>query len=364
MRTIVEMEQPARAALGARRTYFWKPAFAAALLLIVAGAAGLSIFMKNGSQAYALEQTIEANRHLRFIHMRFEPVGFGQASDMRAQFDDQGNMLQLRIDFPDTEDGPKITLWQEGKAEVWLQKKNMAVVVREPDVLQKIKMSVDDFDPRRVVENLYKAQAEGKVSIEIRGAKDQLINLIVTAKDHPALREVYQVDKRTNFVIQADRTKEKDGKEELMGRVVYLDYNDPNGPETLALAIPADAVRFDQVTHQTGLPKGDLIDQEIAAKVAREFFEALIAGDYDKAGQLLEGASPDFLRNMIEGKMKFVRIVSIGEPHPHAIPETHGWQTPCQIEMEAGGQTFTKSFELGVRPVYNQPDRWDVFGGF
>ena len=45
----------------------------------------------------------------------------------------------------------------------------------------------------------------------------------------------------------------------------------------------------DQINPIVGLEKGDLTDEEIAAKVAREFFEAVIAADYRKAGLLYEG---------------------------------------------------------------------------
>jgi len=366
MRKIAEMDRPTPAAHVARRIFAWKPALAAALAIIVAGAVLLSIVSRSGKQAYALERTIEANRLVRFIHMQFEPVPLGCASDMWAEFSDQGRLLRLRIDFPDTADGPKTTLWQEDKAEVWFKKKNSVAVVREPDFLKTIKMSVDDFDPRRIVEKVHEDSAAGRATVTIQPGrqKDEPLKLTVAYKNAPGLRRVYLVDSSTNLVTQFEKEELKGGKEELRGRVRYSEYNDPKVSAAFDLPIPADVTRIDQTNQEVGLAKGNLSDKEIAVKVAREFYEALIAQDYDKAGQIAGGLPGAFLKKQYEeAKTKFVRIVSIGEPKPHPNPQTMGLQVPCEIQVERDGKLTTATFELGVRPVYNQPDRWDVFGG-
>ena len=70
----------------------------------------------------------------------------------------------------------------------------------------------------------------------------------------------------------------------------YLDYNKEIDPKVFQLEMPKDTITIDEIKNKersTGLVKGDLTDGEIAAKVAREFFEALIAGNYQKVDELL-----------------------------------------------------------------------------
>ncbi len=122
-------------------------------------------------------------------------------------------------------------------------------------------------------------------------------------------------------------------------------------------------LRIDQTIQEVGLAQGKLSDEEIAVEVVRQFFEALIAGDYAKAGKLLEGIPSDKMQQMF-GQIKFLRIVSIGPVAPHPIPETKGLVVPCTVEVEKDGEISQWKLErLGVRQVYNQPGRWTIFGG-
>jgi len=98
------------------------------------------------------------------------------------------------------------------------------------------------------------------------------------------------------------------------------------------------------------------------AEVVREFFEALIAKDYAKAGRLYEGIPAAKLEQGFAG-LTVVRILSIGKPTPHPIPGVGGLRVPCQIEVEKDGVRSTQTHEPGVRPVYSQPDHWTIHGG-
>lgn len=111
-----------------------------------------------------------------------------------------------------------------------------------------------------------------------------------------------------------------------------------------------------------GLAKGDLTDTQIAVKAVREFFEALIAKDYAKAGQLFGGVTAAKMEQDL-GKVNWLRIVSIGEPK--AEPGGGGMVVSCSIEGELGGHKSSKDFRPKVRPVgSSQPDRWIVCGPF
>lgn len=368
MKRIREMEESEKMeAVRPRRVLRWRPALAVAAALIIACAALLSLYGKGGNKAYALERIIEATRGLRFIHiMKMDPVEEGSAGEVWAQFDGQaGKLVQMRLDFPHTEDGPKVVLWQAGKATVWFKKKNSLLTVSEPALLERMKMSARDFDPRQILEGLYNKSKAGKVRIQstVPAGVKGLFNLVVTGVDDSSWREVYTVDLATRLVSKIEKYRQKDGKEERIASIKYLDYNNPAVAEAFKIEPPKDVIPVDQTAREIGLAKGNLDDKTIAIKVASEFFEALVAEDYDKAGLLMEGIPGARLKGMLNG-LKFVRIVKIGDAVPHPIPSTGGLQVPCEVEMEKDGKKATQTFKLGVREVYNHPDRWDIFGGF
>jgi len=75
-----------------------------------------------------------------------------------------------------------------------------------------------------------------------------------------------------------------------------------------------------------------------------------------------EGVPADKMQEVF-GKLNVVRIVSIGQPAPHPMPGVGGFVVPCQVEVEKDGTRSIQTFEPGIRPVYKQPDRWDIHGG-
>jgi hypothetical protein len=107
-----------------------------------------------------------------------------------------------------------------------------------------------------------------------------------------------------------------------------------------------------------------LTDEQIAVKVARGFFEALIAEDYKKAGQLYEGIPEKHMKEMFGG-IKFARIVEVGQPTPHS--RTRSLHVPVKVEMEAHGdgkaRKTVREFQPMVRPVHQQPNRRTIIGG-
>ena len=81
-----------------------------------------------------------------------------------------------------------------------------------------------------------------------------------------------------------------------------------------------------------------LSDKEAAAETVRQFFEALKARDYDKAGSLM-GGIPAAKTQQWFGKMNVVRVVSVGEPQPQPIPGVGGFIVPCRgRDAGRGGQ--------------------------
>ena len=358
--TYEESCKPERAGL---RRNVWKPSFALGLAAVFAILIAAFLVFKSPAPVYALEQTIEANRSLRSIHMKMTPEKFGSVGEIWARFDENGELENLRMNFPDTEDGPKDVVWENGKAEVWFKAKGSVLVVKEPRLLERMKMSYGDFDPKRIVEGLYRSRADNRVRVDVAEpqTRGEAITLTVTVEGVPERQDVYTVDSQTKLLERRDVYRLRDGNFELDGSTEYLEYNEPIDPAVFTLEAPAGAMRIDQTTQEIGLEQGDLSDNEIAVEVVREFFEALIAKDYAKVGRLLEGMPANKVEETF-GRLNVVRIISIGEPTPYAPNQS--LKVPCKIEvMSEGKTTVWEPFGPFVRQVYRQPGRWDICGG-
>jgi hypothetical protein len=335
----------------------------AAVLLAAATLGTITFHRQIATVAYALEQTLEANLGLRTIHILIEPAGKG-LSEAWAQFDEDGNLLRLRMTFPNTEDGAKEVVWQEDKAEVWFKTKKGATVVHEKEMLKRIPEMLSVFDPKVAMEQLHEAQSKGKVVIETQGpsAEEDSISLVVSFKDAPDKRAIYRIHPQTKLVKRIEKYRLVDDQWKSVSRHEYLEYNQEIPSEIFVLDIPADVTRVDTTTQEVGLFKGDLTDDQIAVKVAQEFFEALIVKDYGRAGVVYSGM-PASKMEEIFGKMEFLRILSIGDPTPHPDVRTQFLQVPCEVELRVEGQTHVKKFMPNIRAVYNQPNRWAIGGG-
>jgi hypothetical protein len=124
--------------------------------------------------------------------------------------------------------------------------------------------------------------------------------------------------------------------------------------------LPRDVITIDQIHEKIGLTKGNLTDAEIATKVVREFFEALIAEDYKKAGMIYSGMPAEKMKEGF-GRVKFLRIVEVAKPAPHS--KTRSLQVPVKVEWEVEGKKDVRSFSPFVRAVHGQPDRGEIIGG-
>ncbi len=338
-------------------------AYAAAACLAVAAVLAVVVFTSTASKAYGLEQTAAAYQRLLDFHARMTPPDGDGLGEAWAQFTEDGALVRFRADFPATEDGAKVGVWQAGKAHVWFKDKNLYVTVSDPEVVKRFCDLRERVDPKLAFERLQSLEHSGKVDVQIRQS-DKSIEVTVTGKaaDGGHGRSVYTVDPQTKLVVQIDAYTQKDGQWIKVGTSEYLDYNQPVADAIWQPKLPPFVIRIDQTAQTIGLPKGDLTDEEMAVKVAREFFEALIAQDYNKAGQIYEGMPAAKMKEGF-GKVRLIRIISIGQPRPHPDPRTEFLQVPVKVEYEEDGQVKTREFVPNIRAAYNQPDRWVIGGG-
>jgi len=343
---------------------------AAAVIII---AVVLAITVRDES-AYALTHTIEANHTVRYLHIKdIASEHEDEPKEFWIECDEPGQITNARMHMPQwasPDDGAKAIVWNQNKVQIYFKKKNLLFIAADKTVADRMLQLVKSSDPRLAVERLYEQETAGKVKIEIDQPSDKAKPIVVTAtylpeSSSPNRREVLFVDQATKLVIAAEYYHLTDGEYRYVGTQEYYDYNQAIEAKMFTLddEVPADAMRIDQTIQEVGLAQGNLSDEEIAVEVARQFFEALIAADYAKAGKLLEGMPADKIQQGF-GDTKFLRILSIGPAGPHPIPATRGLVVPCTVEIEKDGQISEWKLErLGVRQVFNQPGRWTIFGG-
>ena len=346
---------------------------AAAAVIIIAVTLSINLLDKSIPTAYALEQTIKAAHSVRYLHIKSFKVNEDEPKEFWVEFHEDGEVKNVRMHLPEwdsPEDGAKVTVWKENKAQVWLKKKKSLVTIRDKTVAAHILNFVEEFDPRLVVERLYYArQAQGIVEIEIDEPSNKAEPIVVTATCLPGSpragwRLVLFVERATKLVTSIKFYKLKDDKYQYVELIEYYDYNQPIDEQMFAFDnLSDDVMRIDQTTQEIGLAQGQLTDKEIAVKVVRKFYEALIAKDYTKAGQIYSGIPAAKMQKRWQN-VNVLRIVSISEPIPHPYPGVGGFQVHCEIEIEKDGvKSILKPYGPGVRPVHGQSHRWNIHGG-
>jgi hypothetical protein len=349
---------------------------AAAAVIIVGVVLTVAIWEKTTPPAYALEQTIQASHSVRYLRIKDFKKGMEEPKEFWLEFDEHGDIKNIRAHMPEWEspsDGAKVVIWREGKATVWFKKKKALLTIKEKRFADKIAAAVHLFDPKLAIQRFSEMEKRGLVKIEIEEPSKKTEPVIVTATYLPEAKEfglladrtVLFVDQTTKLLISLEGYHLAEGGDyELTGWTEFHDYNQRIDPHLFVLDdLPSDVMQIDQTIQDIGLEQGDLSDEEIAVKVVREFYEALIAKDYAKAGRLLEGIPAARIEEMFED-LKIVRIISIGEPKPHPTPGVGGFMVPCKLEIEKDGtRSVYEPYGPGVRPVYNQPNRWGLHGG-
>ena len=338
----------------------------------------IGLLVRTTPPAYGLDQTIAANQSLRFIHIKdFAAEHEDEPKEFWIACDDTGGIENVRYFLPawaQPGDGARSVVWKQGVAQIWFHKKNAILIYRNDTIADRISALARASDPRGAVERLREGELQGKLTLEIEQPPDQSQPITVTATyltggSPNGRRDILSVDQATKLVM-ATRFEHlgPDGQYVTQGRQEYHDYNVPIAATVFALddEAPADVIRVDQVTRDVGLAQGTLSDAEAAAETVRQFFEALKVQDYDKAGSLWGGIPAENIQQWF-GRMKVVRVVSVGEPEPFPNPAVGGFVVACKVELQdETGKTYSRNYpRLAVRPVdmQKQPDRWNIHGG-
>jgi hypothetical protein len=328
-------------------------ALAASLLLYAA-------LFSSSTPAYALEQTAQANNYVTTYHVKITPPAATHdvtngLSEGWVQVDAEGTPLRARLDYPETNDGAKVVIFSAGKAEWWNKSNKSHGFVPAKDALDVMTKMQYVADPKLLFAELQAARARGEVQVATKepAKAGEPVMLTVTSEHRPDFRRVLEVDPKTKLLARATTYRRLGNQWKQVELREFLDYNKEIDPRVFQLDLPNDVITLDQINKEVGLPKGNLTDDEIATKVVRTFFEALIAEDYEKAGLLLGGISAEKMKEVFGGHFKVFRIVETGKPTPAPNPEMHALQVPIKVEWDMK-RTLIKQISPKVRTTDEQ----------
>lgn len=337
---------------------------------VVMGVA-LSLTIWNRTTPYVLAETATASHSVRSLHLKNFVASQDEPMESWVEFHPDGRLRSMRFHKPawvSPSDGESIIVWKDNIMRHWIKKKNLLSIVRDEEIAMQALAAIEQLDPKVSIATLEQEQQQGNVQIDINQPPNKAEPIIVTATsteqvdESPLHRMILSVDQGTRLVDVMELYRLKDGQYHLEVRVEYYEYNQPIDSQMFTLTdLPDDVVRMDQTAEEVGLPQGDLTDDEIALEVTRQFLEALIAKDYGEAGRLF-GAVPAERMQKTYGRIRFIRIVSIGRPTKKE--STGEFKVPCKIEIERDGQVIIWEKDSYVRPAHGQPDRWELTGGF
>lgn len=323
--------------------------------------------------AYALEQTIQASHSVQYLHIKsFMSSISDEPAECWIEFDPGGQVKNIRLHKPawmKPDDGNTVIVWKDNKMQLWTKKKNFLVTMKDKETAAQILSMVEQINLKNAVENILKAQERGDTKVEINEPQNKANPIVITAdllkkSDFPFQRVILFIDQATKLVNSVETYQLKNGQYVHFSTLEFYDYDMPIDPKMFVLEdeVPADAMRVDQTTQEVGLAQGQLSDKEIAAEVIRQFLEALIKQDYVKAGRLFSGTPAERMQKTY-GQIRFIRIITIGEPMPR--PEMSALYVPCTVEIEENGKINQWTPEHSyVRRVHGQPERWEIIGGF
>ncbi|HPS54085.1 MAG TPA: hypothetical protein PLP05_00670 [Sedimentisphaerales bacterium] len=345
---------------------------AVAAVVIIGMGSAITFLDKAVTPAYAIEQTIQASHSVRYLHIKSFMASISDTPiECWVEFDQSGQVKNIRVNKPawmSPGDGESVIVWKDNKMQLWVKKKNFLVTLKDKEVAAQILSMAEQLDPKNAAANILQAQEKGDSEVEIQEPENKAEPIAITATSLvenglPFQRAILFVDQATKLLNSVETYQLKDGEYVHFSTIEFYDYNIPIDSEMFTLDnIPDDVMRIDKTTQQVGLEQGDLSDNEIAKEVIRQFLQALIEKDYAKAGRLFGGVPAERIEK-VYGQIRFIRIISIGEPTPK--PEMGGHYVPCTVEIEENGKISQWHPEHSyVRQVHGQPERWEITGGF
>jgi hypothetical protein len=354
------------------RTIMKSPITKLAAAAVVIAAITLSVYIwdKSTPLAYAIEQTIEANNNIRYLHIKIYAADEKEPREGWLEFDRDGQVAKARIHLPAwffPTDVARVIVWKEDMEQVWdKSKKILGIMKANKNTKEQLTAFLQDVDPRLAVKHIYELESQNIVKVEIAEPSDKTEPITMTVtysleSSTPSQRQVLRIDPVTKLVSSIELYQLKNGEYQYEGVIELDEYNQSTNAQLFDLQneVPSDVTHIDQTANDVGLAQGQLSDEEAAVEVVRQFLKYLIAEDYAGAGRLFFIPANQLQQQF--GRVKFLRIVSIGPAIPNPELETKGYDVPCTIEIEENGKIITPTLEgIKVQQLRNQPSRWFI----
>ena len=346
--------------------------FAAAAVIALAIILSINIMDKSVPAAFGIEKVIDAYNNIYYLHVKQFRADQQEPIESWIKADEQGGIEKARYYLPEyvsPEDGAKLIAWTPEKAELWFKRKNGYLIFQTKKVEAMMQSLIEQCQPKLVMKKLLEGQKAGKVDIDIQRPQDkqQPATIIATYKTEPK-KEIYYVDQATDLITHIEFYNIENGQDTLVSTIEFYDYNVPIGEKMFSLKdeVPKDVTVVDQLNQLIGIPQGNMTDEQAAAETVRQFFQALIDKDYQKAGSIFSGVSEEKAKEYF-GKLNVTAIVSIGAPTPYPKCGPHSFRVPCEVEITTpdGKKTTWKPYGPFARCGDDErhPDRWIIHGG-
>ena len=326
--------------------------------------------------AYALQDTIDAYRSIRTLHVKTFTSVYGQTwnSESWMECDEYGKPIRFRyqVDRLHTSGGlgPLILVNDGDGIDAWLPTLNLCFKRSGESVsgISLVRWEISDADPKLVCEKLHERARNGEIVLDVN-EPDQKSKPIVLTVTYPAesrsvdWKKVLYVDQATRLVKKEEVFEKRDGQYQHERTTEFFDYNEQIEPFMFSLEgeLPETARMIDQSHTEFGLAQGNMTDEEIAEEVSLQFFKAHKAKDFNKLGQLYLGA-PAFLLEELTGGEENLKIISIGPSYRDPDPDSTVMVCPCTILSEEDGKFYEVDTKTKVAPVSGQPGRWMICG--
>jgi hypothetical protein len=374
------MDETMNAKVTAKRKNLWRiiveskmTKFAAAAMIIIAVALSLTFLDKSVTAAYAIEQTIEAYNSIRWLYINeFYAFSFGEprTSEIWLGCDEHGNVTRMRFQSDNVGEpvGSLIIAGGFGSSEAWLAKHNLHLVgYGNPSVL--LRYDVYELDPKFLFQRLFEQESRGEVIVDVNEPMDKAEPIIVTVKYPQNSRsekwkKVIYINQATKLVVKIDKYERRDHEYEHVKTFKFADYNQPIDPMMFTVDgdVSADAKVVDMTDVEAGLLQDDMTDEEVANEITKQFFEAAIARDFYRAGQLYL-AAPDFLVEQAFTGANVLEIISVGPAHPDPDPDSDAMICSCKFLTESGGQYYeVNAWMVKVIKVDEDTNDWLICG--
>lgn len=346
--------------------------FAAAAVIIIA--VGLLLQTPGGlvSTAYALQDTIEAYNSIRWLHIKESATVFEEIreSEIWLGCDEQGNVTRMRFQSDNVGDpiGSLIVAGNSDNSEAWLAGHNLRLVgYGDPSVL--LRYDVSELDPKFLFERLFEQENRGEAIVDVNEPTGKSDPIVVTVtypqgSKSETWKKVFTIDQATKLVLKIDKFGLRSRGFERIKTLEFSNYNQQIDPMMFTLEgdVQDDAQIVDMTEIEAGLPQDNMTDQEIAEKVTRNFFEAVIAKDFYRAGQLYLGA-PDFLVEKAFMGTNALKIISVGPAHRDTDPDSNAMNCSCRVLVEFGGQHYVlNAWMVRIIRADRDTNRWLISG--